>query len=81
MALNNAILFIRNITGDADFRKTCFSCKNKTELHNMLAANDMAFTPDEFSAAFDMVHVKCQTTDEVDLIKQAEAIYYLFPQG
>jgi hypothetical protein len=81
MALNNAILFIRNITGDADFRKTCFSCKNKKELHALLDASDMSFTPDEFSAAFDMVHVKCQTTDEVDLIKQAEAIYYLFPAG
>lgn len=80
MALNNAILFIRNITGDADFRKSCFSCKNKTELHALLDASDMSFTREEFSAAFDMVHVKCQTTDEVDLIKQAEAIYYLFPE-
>lgn len=81
MALNNAILFIRNITGDANFRKSCFSCKNKTELHALLDASDMSFTTEEFSAAFDMVHVKCQTTDEVDLIKQVEAIFYLFPQG
>ncbi len=81
MSINNAIQFIRRITDDKDFRKGCYQCNNKRELHQMLEDSGVGFIPEEFPIAFDMVHLRCQTVEEADLIKQAEIIYSIFPQG
>lgn len=80
MSVNNAIQFIRRITDDKDFRRTCYQCNNKQELHRMLEESGVGFIPEEFPIAFDMVHLRCQTVEEADLIKQAEIIYAIFPQ-
>lgn len=80
MSVNNAILFIRRIAVDKEFRKEYYGCSKKADLHRYLATIGMDFLPAEFPIAFDMVHLRCQTIEEADLVKQVEIIYHVFPQ-
>lgn len=66
MALNNVEKFLNKIETTPELRKTAYKCNNKSELDNFLKTNDLHFTYNEFEAAIDMLHVKCQTEEQAN---------------
>lgn len=71
MALGKSISFIRNFTGDPEFREKC----NRLSKEELLLRSD--FTEQEFDDAINMQLVKCQTYDEADRIQQVR-LWFMF---
>ncbi|PWE00574.1 hypothetical protein [Marinilabilia rubra] len=72
MALGKAIRFIRQASFDKEFRKACYNVETKEELLQILDFNDA-----EFEDAFNMELVKCQTSEQADMIYQLKSWYHM----
>jgi hypothetical protein len=78
MSLHNALLFIRNVSTNIPLRKTCYKCRTKSDLLELLNNEGIGFTENEFEEAVTMSLFKCQTYDEADDVKQTELWFHLF---
>ena len=79
MSIQNALVFFREIESNADFRKSCYSCKSRKELFEMLDKQDRGFTHDECENAINSMLLKCQTYEQADRIRELHAWFLLFP--
>ncbi|MDP4240651.1 MAG: hypothetical protein Q8904_14405 [Bacteroidota bacterium] len=78
MSLQNAINFISNIDTDKDLRRSCYTCRSRTELLEMLKNTNRGFTPEEFANAINMLLFKCQTYEQADRVKELDAWFHCF---
>jgi hypothetical protein len=78
MSVQNALQFISIVSEDGDFRKSLYKFGSRQELINHLSESGRGFTVSEFEDAVNMKHVKCQTYEEADHLKQIEMWFNLF---
>ncbi|HEX2936461.1 MAG TPA: hypothetical protein VHO72_13990 [Bacteroidales bacterium] len=78
MSVQNAIQFILTVTDDGEFRKSLYQYSSRQDLINHLSEKGRGFTISEFEDAVNMQHVKCQTYEEADHLKQIEMWFNLF---
>lgn len=78
MSIHNAKIFIQQVHTDPDFRKLCNAVGSKEGIYQMLKEIDMHFEEEEFEEAINLLHVKCQTYEEADDVKQIEWWYSMF---
>jgi len=78
MSLQNALDFISDVDSDHDLRKSCYTCRNQSELMELLIGKGRAFTTEDFAEAINMLLFKCQTYEQADRVKQVEAWFNCF---
>lgn len=78
MSVQNALQFISIVSVDEKFRKSLYTYGSRHELMNHLSESGRGFTVSEFEDAVNMQHVKCQTHEEADHLKQIEMWFNLF---
>lgn len=78
MSIRNAVTFITQVDGDKSLRAECYKCKTKQELLAFLQNQFLSFTEEEFEEAINIMLFKCQSYEDADKIKQAEAWFSLF---
>lgn len=78
MSIQHAINFITKVDSDNDFRKSCYTCKSKTELLAFLDDQGFLFTVDEIEDAFNMLLFKCQTYEQADKVRHLQNWFSLF---
>lgn len=78
MSVQNALQFISIVSEDGNFRKSLYKYATRQELINHLSENGRGFTVSEFEDAVNMKHLKCQTYEEADHLKQIEMWFNLF---
>jgi Nif11 domain len=78
MSIQNAITFISNVDTSLELRTACYSCHSQQELLEMLKAQDLDFTPDEFADAINGLLLKCQTYDQAGRVKEVQAWFSMF---
>jgi hypothetical protein len=79
MSIQNALTFLSNVDTDPQLRKSCYTCKSKTELLERLKGLSLAFTPDEFEDAINNLLLKCQTYEQANHVKMMQSWFSLFP--
>jgi hypothetical protein len=78
MSVQNALQFISSVSEDDTYRKSFYQYSSRQELIGHLSATGRGFTLAEFEDAVNMKHVKCQTYEEADHLKQIEMWFNLF---
>jgi len=78
MSLQNAFKFISNVDTDDELRKSYYVCRSRSELLELLKANNQGFTSDEFAEAINVLLFKCQTYEQADRVKQVQAWFNCF---
>jgi len=78
MSIQNAVTFISNVDSSSELRSSCYTCRTKVELLEMLKAQGLVFNPDEFAEAINMLLFKCQTFEQADRVKEVNAWFSLF---
>jgi len=78
MSILNAMIFITNVDTSAELRNSCYSCHSESELFEMLKAQDMVFSREDFAEAVNFLLLKCQTYEQADRVKEVEAWFGLF---
>jgi hypothetical protein len=79
MSILNAITFLSTAEKDVPFRKSCYRCKSRLELLEMLQGQGISFTPGEFEDAVNHLLLRCQTYEQADRVRELEAWFKLFP--
>jgi len=79
MSILNALVFFREIESNADLRKSCYNCKTRTELLDMLEKRGRGFTYDECEDAINSMLLKCQTHEQADRVRELHVWFLLFP--
>lgn len=78
MSIQNAVTFISNVDTNTELRTSCYSCRSQVELLEMLKAQGLVFSKDDFSEAINMFLVKCQTYEQAERVKEIAAWFSLF---
>lgn len=78
MSVQNALQFISIVSEDDQFRKSLYKYGSRQQLLDHLSQDGSGFTIAEFEDAVNMRHVKCQTYEEADHLKQIEMWFNLF---
>lgn len=78
MSIKNALQFISIVSEDDNFRKSLYRYGSRQQLLNHLSEDGRGFSIAEFEDAVNMQHVKCQTYEEADHLKQIEMWFNLF---
>ena len=79
MSIQNAVVFLREIESNTELRKSCYSCKTRSELLEMLDNQGRGFTYDECEDAKNTLLLKCQTYEQADRVQELHAWFLLFP--
>lgn len=79
MSIQNALVFFREIESNTDLRKSCYTCKSRGELLEMLDKSGRGFTFDECENAINTLLLKCQSYEQADRVKELQSWFLLFP--
>jgi hypothetical protein len=79
MSIQNALVFLRDIESNTELRKSCYTCKSRMELLEMLDKQGRGFTFDEFEDGFNSMLLKCQTYEQADRVNELHNWFLLFP--
>jgi len=77
MSIQNAINFIHRVGSDDAYRKSMYKYCCKEEMLEGLKNDGTGFTLTEFEDAVNIQHVKCQTVEEANDLKQVELWFTL----
>ncbi|MDD4920971.1 MAG: hypothetical protein PHS30_00680 [Bacteroidales bacterium] len=78
MSILNAVIFITNVDTSPELRSACYSCRTQAELLEMLKAQDLVFSGEDFSEAVNFLLLKCQTFEQANRVKEVDAWFSLF---
>ena len=79
MSIHNAIAFLREIESNSELRKSCYTCKSRKELLEMLDEQGRGFTYEECEDATNSLLLKCQTYEQADRVRELHVWFLLFP--
>jgi hypothetical protein len=78
MSIQNALIFLRDVELDNGLRKSCYSCKTRNELLEMLEKQGRGFTYEECENAINMLLLKCQTYEQAERVRELHVWFLLF---
>lgn len=79
MSIQNALVFLSEIESNVELRKSCYSCKTRGELLEMLDKQGRGFTYEECEDATNSLLLKCQTYEQADRVQELHVWFLLFP--
>lgn len=81
MSIQKAQVFLNKVQEDNHFRKEVICANSEQDLCTILHHHNISFSSAEIENAFNMLHVRCQTEDAAENLKQAYLYYQLIVQS
>ncbi len=78
MPISNAFAFLKRFENEAEFRRSCNTCKTQKELMEMLHSLNLSFTPLELENAFNSLLVQCQSHEQGEYVLQLKMCFASF---